>query len=188
MVHIRYLRLPADEEQWTAMPGEKDNKAVVAAVIAAIAAIIGAILSQPYFQQKWIEPRFCDRKFEFKAPVTGQPINGMAGVVVIGKTCGYNAEDDHGWLFDFDPEDQTYYSVSDQPLGGREWALFNGPIGDPGDERKRYALVVFQANEACNQALLAKIKEGEGETNFKQPPVGCTEQDRRDIIVSYPKA
>jgi hypothetical protein len=167
--------------------GEKDNKAVVAAVIAAFAALGGAILSQPYFQQKLIEPRFCDRKFEFRAPVTGQPISGNTGVVVIGKTCGYDAREDHGWLFDFDPEDGTYYSVSDRPLGGREWALFDGPLGDPGDNRKKYSLVVFQADESCNRTLLEQIAKGDGETAFQQPPAGCTEEDRRDIIVSYPK-
>jgi hypothetical protein len=168
-----------------AMSPEKDNKAVIAAIIAAVAAISGAVISQPYFQQKLIEPHFCDRKFEFQAPTTGQPIDGSIGVVVIGKTCGYDAEDDRGWIFDFDPEDKTFYSVSEEPLAGREWALFDGPVGNQGDVKKKYSIVVFRADEACNTTLLNLIAKGEGETNFKQPPPGCSEDDRRDIIVTY---
>jgi hypothetical protein len=167
---------------------EKGNGTVVAAIIAATAAVLTTVIAQPYTQKRWIEPLTCDRKFEFTAPTNGQRIQGQGGVVVIGKTCGYDKDTDHAWIFELDPEDDpTYYSVSDQAISGREWALFDGPIGDEGDGKKKYTLVVFNADQSCNQILVDMIAKGKGETSFKQPPDGCKAEDTRDIIVTYPK-
>ncbi|WP_430784098.1 hypothetical protein [Actinoplanes sp. G11-F43] len=160
---------------------------LAAAVVAAVAAVTSAVLSQPYFQQKFIEPHFCDRTFELRVPVTGQSIEGRTGVVMTGRTCGFEPGEHHGWIFDFDPEDGTYYSVSAEPIESREWALVNGPIGNRGDNRKRYALVVFAADATCNRTLLDMIRQGDGETSFTRVPAGCREDDRRDIIVTYPR-
>ncbi|MBM2621038.1 hypothetical protein JIG36_36615 [Actinoplanes sp. LDG1-06] len=165
----------------------RSNGTVLAAIITAVAAFLGAVISQPFFHN-WIRPWTCTEDFSFDAPANGQSVNGAVGVVVTGKSCDPDDDDRFGWLFEYDNEDQTYYSVSDIPLDGAEWAVMDGPIGDPGDERKTYRLVIVEGGKDCNQALLLAVAK-QGWTSFKATavPAGCEIGPGRGIVVSRAK-
>jgi hypothetical protein len=159
---------------------------VLVAIIAAATAIVVALIGLPVTQQ-WIKKHTCDENFAFTVPSSGQLINGDTGLVVTGTTC--DPDDASGWIFEYDPEDKTYYSVSERRVEGKEWGVSDGPVGDPGDNRKNYRIVIVEGGDDCDRALITAVDGNDGWTSFKAPaiPVGCRIGPGRDIVVSRKK-
>ncbi|BBH70151.1 hypothetical protein ACTI_68360 [Actinoplanes sp. OR16] len=157
---------------------------VIVAIIAALAAIVVAVIGLPATQE-WIKKRTCDENFAFTVPSSGQIINGNSGISVTGTTCRPGG-DEVGWLFEFDHDDRTYYSVSERPLDGEQWGIFDRPIGDPGDDHKNYRLVIVEGGDDCNRTLIAAVDGNEGWTSFPETavPAGCRIGPGRDIVVN----
>lgn len=124
----------------------------------------------------------CRNAIQITSPTDGTHTNGSS-VDVTGTACGLSSGET-GWLFDYDPANQTYTEDYNLDVGRRpvaiddgEWAFTDQDVGDPGDQDKTYSLVIVRASPACAKML------NQTDT-IKVFPSGCTISDTRDVIVS----
>ncbi len=93
------------------------------------------------------------KKIQITSPKDETAVTGRKGVLVKFAACNLD-KGFTGWLFDYDPEDQTYYMSEPEPVTGNgTFAVTDAPIGDPGDDRKVYKLAVVLADPACTTLL-----------------------------------
>lgn len=119
--------------------------------------------------------------------------NGANGVVISGNACGLGG--DSGWLFDFDPGDGYYYD----DIGGSTptpvvqagqigiWRFPDSPIGDPGDQSKRYTITLVLASPACDKSLRS-APQIDGDYKVRAFPAGCSVVQKVDVYVTYPQS
>jgi hypothetical protein len=90
-------------------------------------------------------------------------------------------------VLDFDPTDDTYYQVNNQPLTivGGQWIQENKPIGDPSDDIGTvYTIVVLRVSEACSEQLAAAKPDQSNTVKFNPLPPGCpTREDEANARV-----
>ncbi len=177
---------------------------LVAAVIAGIFGLVQANINKPPPASQPPSPipsepphstpvptPACVKRAAITTPTTGAEIDGIQGVKVGGTVCGLGAEESV-WLFDFDPYDQNYYLVYDPEVGPQavadsndtEFAMLDQPIGDPGDQRKKYVITAVVATAACADELRKKKPDGEGNYVFHPLPPTCEIRDQRQIFES----
>jgi hypothetical protein len=122
----------------------------------------------------------------------GAPVEAsqQGGLAVRGSAT--NLQNEYVWLFDFDPEDNNLYEVSDSPIPVAQngtWFQQDAPIGDPGIKKVQY-VVVIRATAACNdqlKAFAASAKASDKEPfSFRSPPDGCVEDDRAPVNIAKP--
>lgn len=131
-------------------------------------------------------PPACKKKMRITRPLDQAKVSGPDGVLVRGEACDLNGE--HGWLFDYDPEDQYYYGTNPGPIVQRngKWSYHDEPIGDPGDNNKVYTLTLVKASKTCNYKLGRIKRDRDGNVKVKAFPSSCEIVDERDILVSHP--
>jgi hypothetical protein len=134
----------------------------------------------------------CPNKLQFTSPQNGQKVDGLAGVEVTGTACGLHLGDTV-WILEQDPYDQNYYLVYDPNVGPHSVGSQNGafaiqdqPIGDPGDNLKRYLLDAVLASKSCATSIMAAPIDSEGNYVFSALPVGCLVVDQVQILESQP--
>jgi hypothetical protein len=134
----------------------------------------------------------CSAKLRITAPAEGAIIsNGANGILVQGTACDLGSAS--RWLFDFDPQDGYYYddyngktptAVVPSSLRGT-WAFDDSPIGDPGDQNKRYVITLVLARPSCDRSLLAEPPI-DGDYSVRTLPAGCSIVDQVDVYVAVP--
>jgi hypothetical protein len=190
---FRTEELYVTADQSNAEEGRKNRKVLIASgLITAVGGIVvAAIALVPNYVKPEPKPSPsrsttpCE-KFALTKPDPGQDIDGRKGVTVKGTSCNLDGKA-FGWVFDYDPEVETYFSVSERPIDRTTWSASDRPVGDEGDDHKDYTIVVILADEKCNAVLKKRIADGGGETKFKEIPKGCSRGPTRDIVVTYPE-
>jgi hypothetical protein len=133
----------------------------------------------------------CTPGLSLTAPANNTYIpNGGKGIEVEGTFCelGNNS----AWLFDWDSQDKHYYadynSADPSPLtmpAQGDWHFKDKPIGNPGDNQKKYIITLVSASPACNQELLQSPSIANS-NRILRFPAGCKIVDQRIVYVSYP--
>lgn len=125
----------------------------------------------------------CDRPLYISRPAAGTAVDGGDGVSLDGTAC--NLDRRVGWLFELDTEDHYYYLAGEAPIVTSDgaWSYVDAPIGDPGDNRKRYTLTLILADPVCNAAL-AGAPLIDGDRKLKTFPPTCLVSQTVDVYVS----
>jgi hypothetical protein len=133
-----------------------------------------------------------DRCLRITAPAEDVYIpNGAKGILVQGTACDLGS--DSGWLFDFDPEAGYYYddynglipSPVVLPSKTGSWKYLDIPIGDPGDQNKRYIITLVLASPSCARELETEPPI-DGAYEVRAMPTGCIVVDDVAVHVTYP--
>lgn len=105
-----------------------------------------------------------------------------------GTACGLRTGE-VGWIFDYDPFDDYYYSA-DSPaiVGNGTWAYRNQPIGDKGDNNKFYTLQMVLASSGCNEVIARVPVNDEGDKRLRRSdfPSSCVFADAVNVSVTWP--
>jgi hypothetical protein len=158
--------------------------AIAAAVAAAVIAGVFAILT------KEDPPPPCPKQVEINSPKAGEKVDGIAGTEVTGTICGLESGESV-WLFEHDSYDENSYLVYDPNVGRRpvasqngEFAIHDGPIGDPGDQLKQYSIIAVVASGQCRATITSKELDADGNYVFPSMPPGCKVADQVQILES----
>jgi hypothetical protein len=130
----------------------------------------------------------CSKKIQISYPPERVKVSGSSGVLVMGQACDLRSE--HGWLFDFDYNDQYYhedYSQNPGPVVSQNgvWSFLDRPVGSKCDNRTPYLLTLVLADNECESSLLV-AKPVSGDYRFRKFPAGCRIMDSRVVYVTYP--
>jgi len=130
----------------------------------------------------------CPQAITILAPSEGSPIAGEMGVRLSGTACGMRSGE-YGWIFDYDPFDDFYYSA-DAPavVKNGSWAYVNQPVGDPGDNNKYYQLQMVWAKAGCAEFLAAFEVNSEGDKRLRRSdfPSSCEFVGAVGVSVTWP--
>jgi hypothetical protein len=159
----------------------------VGAIIAALGAIIAALITT----QPWHHDNPCTTNLIIISPKGGRSVaNGAQGIKITGTACGMSGKT--GWLFDYDPNDQYFYLdysttlPSPVTVNNGNWAYYDMPIGNKGDQNQTYSITVVLASVACTNELEKAKPDSAGDFRFKTFPSGCQVEDTADVVVTYP--
>lgn len=135
----------------------------------------------------------CNQKLRLLSPSLGQGVQGLVGVKVRVAACGISRADEV-WIVEQDPFDGNYYVVYDPNVGPKAvgegagtFAILDQPIGDPGDDHKRYVIMALLADSSCNRFLKTLKPDSEENYHFKTLPSHCLVGDQTTILESQPK-
>lgn len=132
----------------------------------------------------------CEKKVEIKVPKTGARVDGAKGTEITGVACGL-ASGEGVWIFEYDSFDKNFYLVYDANTGPRpvtedsgDFTIFDGPIGDPGDRNKQYALIATVGTSRC-QATIEDASPDENDNYvFRTIPADCKKTHQVQILES----
>lgn len=136
----------------------------------------------------------CQAKLHITRPIEDAIIpNGLKAAPITGTVCGLGSNS--GWLFDFDPDDGYYYddytgstpTPAVQPSQQGVWDFPNSPIGDPGDQNKRYTITLVLASRSCDKRLHSEAPI-DGDYKLRAFPSGCTVIQKVDVYVTNPQS
>ncbi|GAB1511148.1 hypothetical protein [Actinophytocola sp. KF-1] len=161
------------------------------AIIGAIGTVVAAAVAGLFmFVVKDPPPPECPHSVVVDEPENGQEVDGTVGVAITGKVCGLMPGDTL-WVFEFDPYDRNFYLVYDPAVGMRPvasrnggFAIHDGPVGDPGDYRKRYEIVAAVGDQRCRREIESTAADQDGNYVFDTLPDGCRDITRVQILES----
>ncbi|WP_459715529.1 hypothetical protein [Actinophytocola sp. KF-1] len=120
----------------------------------------------------------------FDEPANGGHVDGETGVDITGRVCGL-ADGQAVWLFEYDSFDHNLYLVYDPVVGRRPvaardggFAIHDGPIGDPGDERKAYEIIASVGDAKCRREIESRPADQDGNYVFDTLPDACRDVAR----------
>jgi hypothetical protein len=135
----------------------------------------------------------CQGGLRITSPGDGDTFtSGIDKVLTIaGTDCALGS--DTGWLVEYDHADKYYYldyngSVPApvvQSSHAGTWSFPDVAIGDAGDQKQPYTIMLVLASKACAK-LLATTPQIDGDYKLRSIPSVCTIADQRIVYVTYP--